>query len=72
MKKYLLIVSLLIASIYGQINRTLGDINDDGEINVVDIVLLVSYDTFLFINNNAINILIIIIINIIPLNQILI
>ena len=42
MKKYLLIIIILIANIYGQQNRTIGDINDDGEINVIDVVLLVS------------------------------
>ena len=42
MKRYLFIIILLIANIYGQVNRTIGDINDDGEINVIDIVLLVS------------------------------
>jgi len=42
MKKYLFIIVLLIANIYGQVNRTIGDINDDGEINVIDVVLLVS------------------------------
>ena len=42
MKKYLFIIILLIANIYGQQNRTIGDINDDGEINVIDVVLLVS------------------------------
>ena len=31
-----------MANIYGQQNRTIGDINDDGEINVIDVVLLVS------------------------------
>ena len=41
MKRYLFII-LLIANIYGQVNRTIGDINDDGEINVIDVVLLVS------------------------------
>ena len=35
-------IILLIANIYGQQNRTIGDINDDGEINVIDVVLLVS------------------------------
>lgn len=53
MKKYLLIVSLLIANIYGQVNRTLGDINDDGEINVVDVVLLVSYILDDTVNENG-------------------
>ncbi|MAO85902.1 MAG: hypothetical protein CMF87_03120, partial [Candidatus Marinimicrobia bacterium] len=33
----------MTTNIYGQINRTNGDINDDGEINVADIVTLVSY-----------------------------
>ena len=42
MKRYLFIIILLIANIYGQVNRTIGDINDDGEINVIDVVLLVS------------------------------
>ena len=42
MKKYLFIIILLIANIYGQMNHTIGDINDDGEINVIDVVLLVS------------------------------
>ena len=42
MRKYLFIIIFLIATIYGQLNRTIGDINDDGEINVIDIVLLVS------------------------------
>ena len=42
MKNYLFIV-LFIANIFCQINRTLGDINDDGEINVADIVILISY-----------------------------
>ncbi len=42
MRKYLYIIIFLIANIYGQVNRTIGDINDDGEINVIDIVLLVS------------------------------
>ena len=42
MKRYLFIIILLIANIYGQQNRTIGDINDDGEINVIDVVLLVS------------------------------
>ena len=41
MKKYFLII-LLIASINAQQNRTIGDMNDDGEINVIDVVLLVS------------------------------
>ena len=53
MKKYLLIVSLLIANIYGQVNRTLGDINDDGEINVIDVVLLVSYILDGTVNENG-------------------
>ena len=43
MMKCFLIIILLITNIYGQINRTNGDINDDGEINVADIVTLVSY-----------------------------
>ena len=42
MKKYFLVI-LLIASINAQQNRTIGDMNDDGEINVADIVILVSY-----------------------------
>ena len=42
MRRYLFIIILLIANIYGQVNRTIGDINDDGEINVIDVVLLVS------------------------------
>ena len=42
MKRYLFIIILLIANIYGQMNHTIGDINDDGEINVIDVVLLVS------------------------------
>ena len=42
MNRYLIIAILLITNIYGQINRTEGDINDDGEINVIDVVLLVS------------------------------
>ena len=42
MKRYLFIIILLIANIYGQVNRTIGDINDDGEIDVIDVVLLVS------------------------------
>ena len=42
MKKYLFIIILLIANIYGQQNRTIGDINGDGEINLIDVVLLVS------------------------------
>ena len=41
--KCFLIIILLITNIYGQTNRTNGDINDDGEINVADIVTLVSY-----------------------------
>ena len=32
----------MIASINAQQNRTIGDMNDDGEINVIDVVLLVS------------------------------
>ena len=42
MKKCILIIILLIANIYGQDNRITGDINDDGEINVIDVVLLAS------------------------------
>ena len=41
MKKFFLLI-LLIASINAQQNRTIGDMNDDGEINVIDVVLLVS------------------------------
>ena len=53
MKKYLFIIILLIANIYGQQNRTIGDINDDGEINVIDIVLLVSNILDETINENG-------------------
>ena len=42
MKKYLLVVILLIANVYGQQNNTIGDINDDSEVDVIDVVLLVS------------------------------
>mgnify|MGYP001341441863 CR=1 FL=1 len=42
MRKYLFTIILLIANIYGQDNRITGDINDDGEINVIDVVLLAS------------------------------
>ena len=49
MRKILFIVlifnismTISYSSIY-QSSRTLGDINDDGEINVIDVVLLVSY-----------------------------
>ena len=42
MRNCLFIIIFLIATIYGQLNRTIGDVNDDGEINVIDIVLLVS------------------------------
>ena len=53
MIKYLLIIILLITNIYGQINRTNGDINDDGEINVADIVTLVSYILDDTVNENG-------------------
>ncbi len=53
MKKYLLIIVLLITNIYGQINRTSGDINDDGDINVADIVTLVSYILDDTVNENG-------------------
>ena len=42
MTKHLFLIILLITNIYGQDNRITGDINDDGEINVIDVVLLVS------------------------------
>ena len=42
MRKCLFIIIFLIATVYGQLNRNIGDVNDDGEINVIDIVLLVS------------------------------
>ena len=53
MKRYLFIIILLIANIYGQVNRTIGDINDDGEINVIDVVLLVSNILDDIVNENA-------------------
>ena len=53
MIKYLLIIVLLITNIYGQINRINGDINDDGEINVVDVVTLVSYILDDTVNGNG-------------------
>ena len=53
MKNYLFIIVLLIANIYGQVNRTIGDINDDGEINVIDVVLLVSNILDDIINENG-------------------
>ena len=53
MKKYLFIIILLIANIYGQQNRSIGDINDDGEINVIDVVLLVSYILDGTVNENG-------------------
>ena len=53
MKRYLFIIILLTANIYGQVNRTLGDINDDGEINVIDVVLLVSYILDGTVNENG-------------------
>ena len=53
MKKYLFIIVLLIANIYGQQNRSIGDINDDGEINVIDVVLLVSNILDDIVNENA-------------------
>ena len=42
MKKYLFIIILLTASINAQQNYTIGDLNDDGQINIIDVVLLVS------------------------------
>ena len=53
MIKYFFIIILLITNIYGQINRTNGDINDDGEINVADIVTLVSYILDDTVNQNG-------------------
>ena len=53
MKKYLFIIILLIANIFGQVNPTIGDINNDGEINIVDVVLLVSFILENSINENA-------------------
>ena len=53
MKKCLVITLFLIANIYGYPNRTIGDLNDDGEINIVDVVLLVSFILENSINENA-------------------
>ncbi len=53
MKNYLLILSLLITNIFTYTNHTLGDMNDDGEINVADIVILVSYILDDSINENG-------------------
>ena len=53
MRKCLFIIIFLIATIYGQLNRTIGDVNDDGEINVIDIVLLVSSILDETINENG-------------------
>ena len=53
MTKYFFIIILLITNIYGQINRTNGDINDDGQINVADIVTLVSYILDDTVNENG-------------------
>jgi hypothetical protein len=53
MKRYLIIIILLTTNLYGQINRTNGDINDDGEIDVIDVVLLVSNILDDTVNENA-------------------
>ena len=53
MRKYLFIIILLITNIHGQTNRTNGDINDDGEINVADVVTLVSYILDDTVNENG-------------------
>ena len=53
MMKCFLIIILLITNLYGQINRTNGDINDDGEINVADVVTLVSYILDDTVNENS-------------------
>ena len=53
MRNCLFIIIFLIATIYGQLNRTIGDVNDDGEINVIDIVLLVSNILDETINENG-------------------
>ena len=52
MKNYLLIL-LLITNIFTYTNHTLGDMNDDDEINVADIVILVSYILDDSINENG-------------------
>ena len=47
---YILLITLLIGSLFSRNphSRTLGDINDDGVINIIDIVLIVN----LILNNN--------------------
>ena len=42
MKKIIIIIFLLLTHIYGQVNPTFHDLNDDGEMNVADVELLVS------------------------------
>ena len=42
MKKIIIIIFLLLTNIYGQVDSTFHDLNDDGEINVADVELIVS------------------------------